>query len=114
MSQEINKNNSEEVDLIRLLNYFKNGVKSFFRALWKIVEFFILLILLIKKNWILVFGLTVLGAIYGKFIQPRMASTDHRQYEMVVLTNPIGNYELYSYAVEVNTPHTNQEALKEI
>lgn len=114
MSQEINKNNSEEVDLIRLLNYFKNGVKSFFRALWKIVEFFILLILLIKKNWILVFGLTVLGAIYGKFIQPRMASTDHRQYEMVVRTNPIGNYELYSYAVEVNTPQTNQEALKEI
>lgn len=114
MSQEINKNNPEEVDLIRLLNYFKNGVKSIFRALWRVVELFILLILLLKKNWILVLGLTLLGAIYGKFIQPMLTSSDHRKYEMVVRTNPIGNYELYSYAVEVNTSHTNKEALKEL
>jgi len=76
MSQELNKNNPEEVDLIRLLNYFKNGIKSIFRALWKVVELFILFILLLKKNWILVLGLTLLGALYGKFIQPMMASKD--------------------------------------
>lgn len=114
MSQELNKNNPEEVDLIRLLNYFKNGIKSFFRALWRIVELFLVLILLLKKNWILVLALTILGALYGKFWHPRTASTDHRKYEMIVRTNPIGNYELYSYAVEVNTPYTNQEALKEL
>lgn len=114
MSQEINKNNPEEVDLIRLLNYFKNGVKSFFRGLWKIVELFIDFILLLKKYWILVVGLVVLGIIYGKFIEPAMKPSDHRKYEMVVRTNPIGNYELYSYAVEVNNPDTNKSALKEI
>lgn len=114
MSQELNKNNPEEVDLIRLLNYFKNGIKSIFRALWKVVELFILFILLLKKNWILVLGLTLLGALYGKFIQPMMASKDSRKYEMIVRTNPIGNYELYSYAVEVNTSDTNEGALKEL
>lgn len=114
MSQDFNRNNSEEVDLIRLLNYFKNGIKSIFRALWKIVEGFILFILLLKKYWILVLGLTLLGAIYGKFIYPMMASKDSRKYEMVVRTNPIGNYELYSYAVEVNNSDTNKEALNEL
>lgn len=115
MNQEFNKNNSEEVDLIRLLNYFKNGIKSIFRGLWKIVELFIDFILLLKKYWILVVGLVLLGAIYGKFIEPAMASSsDYRKYEMVVRTNPIGNYELYSYAVEVNNRDTNKEALKEI
>lgn len=115
MSQEFNKNNNqEEVDLIRLMNYFKNGVKSFFRGLWKIVEVFIDFILLLKKYWILVVGLVVLGIIYGKFIEPAIASNDHKKYEMVIRTNPIGNYELYSYAVEVNNRRTNNQALKEI
>ncbi len=114
MSQEINKNNSEEVDLIRLLNYFKNGIKSIFRGLWKLVELLIEFIILLKKYWILVLGLTLLGAIYGKFIQPRMENKEARKYEMVVRTNPIGNYELYSYAVELNNSETNKDALKEI
>ncbi|SMC31663.1 hypothetical protein [Moheibacter sediminis] len=115
MSQEFNKNNNqEEVDLIRLLNYFKNGVKSFFLGLWRIVEVFIDFILLLKKYWIIVVGLVVLGIVYGKFIEPAMASNDHKKYEMVVRTNPIGNYELYSYAVEVNNGATNNQAVKEI
>lgn len=114
MSQEFNKNNPEEVDLIRLMNYFKNGVKSFFRALWRIVELFIEFILLLKKYWIIVVGLVLLGAIYGKFILPAMKSKDVQSYEMIVRTNPIANYELYSYAVEVNTNATNKEALREI
>lgn len=115
MNQDFNKNNNnEEVDLIRLLNYFKNGVKSIFRGLWKIVELFIEFILLLKKYWILVVGLILLGIIYGKFALPILSPKDNKTYEMIVRTNPIGNYELYSYAVEVNDADTNKRALKEI
>jgi len=106
MSQEINNNpnqNNEEVDLIRLLNYFKNGIKSIFRKLWKLVEFVIQFIILLKKYWILVVSLVVLGAVFGKFIRPMLnGGVATKSYEMVVKTNPVSNYELYAMSAEIN------------
>lgn len=106
MSQEINNNphqNNEEVDLIRLLNYFKNGIKSIFMLIWKLVELVIWFIILLKKNWILVASLILLGAVYGKFIKPMLSGgASVKSYEMVVKANPISNYELYALSSEIN------------
>jgi hypothetical protein len=117
MNQEVNprpNQNSEEIDLIRLFNYFKNGIKSIFRAIGKLFELIIVFIILLKKNWILVLGLVALGAIFGKFILPVLSQNSSQKYEMVVRTNPIANYELYSYAVELNNPKMNPIASKEV
>lgn len=117
MSQEVNNNpnqNNEEIDLIRLFNYFKNGIKSIFRGIGKIFELLIVFLILLKKNWILVLGLVVVGAIYGKFVVPYLNSGEAKKYEMVIRTNPIANYELYSYAVEVNNGYTQEKALNEV
>jgi|GEM_PF-1054619 len=106
MSQEVynspNQNN-EEVDLIKLLNYFKNGIKSIFKLIWKLVELIIWFIILLKRNWILVISLMVIGAVYGKFIRPMLSGgTSMKSYEMVVKANPISNYELYALSNEIN------------
>lgn len=104
MSQEVqnNPNPNEEVDLIKLLNYFKNGIKSIFRGIWKLIEWIIQFIILLRKNWILVVGLVILGAVYG-FLKPSLSNSEPTMsYEMVVKTNPISNYELYAISSEIN------------
>jgi len=116
MSQEINNNpnqNNEEADLIRLLNYFKNGIKSVFRKLWMLVEFVIQFIILLKKNWILVVLMAVLGAIYGQFIRPYVAGgVGLKKYEMLVKTTSITNFELYAFADEVNNQKSDDSNTK--
>lgn len=108
MSQEIYNNpnqnqNNEDVDLIRLLNYFKNGIKSIFRGIWKLMELIIRFIILLKKNWVLVIGLAALGAVYGKFILPILTQNNTwKVYEMVVKATPLSNYELYALSYEIN------------
>ena len=91
----------EEVDLIRLLNYFKNGIKSFFRMIWNVIAFFIQFIILLKRNWILILSLTLLGGIYAMFLRPILES-NIKTYEMVIQSNPISNFELYAFSREVN------------
>ncbi|MFA7448004.1 MAG: hypothetical protein WCY77_06185 [Weeksellaceae bacterium] len=93
---------NDEVDLIRLLNYFKNGIKSVFRKLWKIIEAFIQFIILLKKNWILVIGLTVLGALYALLLRPILENKQSKTYEMIVQSNPVSNLELYAFSSEIN------------
>lgn len=92
--------NDDEVDVIRLLNYFKNGIKSFFRFLWRLIEVIIQFIVLLKKNWIIVGVLTLGGAIYGWYLQQ---NKEIKTYEMVVRTNPFSNIELYAFSEEVNS-----------
>lgn len=104
-----NKSNEEEVDLIKLLNYFKNGVKSFFRKLWSIVETFFQFLILLKKNWIIVIGLTVCGLIYGWYIS-NYSGTENADYEMIVRSNPVSNLELYAFSNEVNNANFVQNS----
>lgn len=91
---------NDEVDLIRLLNYFKNGIKSFFKFIWRIVELFILFIILLKRNWIIVISLIIAGGLFGYYISYSQNSV--RKYEMVVLANPTSNMEMYSLADEID------------
>lgn len=95
-----NKNN-EEVDLIKLLNYFKNGIKSFFKAIGKFFELIIQFIILLKKNWMILFGLTLFGAVYGWYTNFSGVAT--KKYEMVVKSSTTSNLELYSFSNEVNS-----------
>src|SRR5690606_26393993 len=97
-----NPKNGEEVDLIQLLNYFKNGIKSIFRGIGKIFSYLFYFIFLLRKYWILTGGLVLLGIIYGAFITPMMKDTDVKIYEMVVKASPVANLELYAFGEEVN------------
>lgn len=110
MNQE-NMNNSnpnEEVDLIRLLNYFKNGIKSIFRAIGNVINYILQFVVLLRKNWIFIVGLAALGAVYGKFIKPLFSNSEGiKSYEMVVRSNPISNYELYALSDAVNQEEVN-------
>lgn len=92
---------NDEVDVIRLLNYFKNGIKSVFRAIWKMVLTFIQFIILLKKNWIIVVALTVAGIALGWYFQRN--GSEIKSYEMVVKGNPISNIELYALSKEINS-----------
>lgn len=106
MNQEVNRNpnsNNEEVDVIRLLNYFKNGIKSFFRAIWNLILTVIQFIVLLKKNWIIVGVLTLLGLGLGWYYQQK--SEEVNTYEMVVKGNPISNIELYALSNEINSQY---------
>lgn len=92
---------NEEVDLIKLLNYFKNGIKSIFRWIWKGFELIFQFIALLRKKWIIVLALTVAGIAYGWYIKNYVKS-DVMSCEMVVKSNPISNIELYAFSSEVN------------
>lgn len=92
----------EEVDLIRLLNYFKNGIKSFFRKIWKLIELLIQFIVLLKKNWIMVLAFTVIGGLYAMFLRPLLGNKTNKNYEMVIQSNPVSNLELYAFSKEIN------------
>ncbi len=102
MNQEApNSNNSnDEVDLIRLLDYFKNGIKSIFRKLWQLIEVFLRFFVLLKKNWPVVLGLTIAGAAYGFY--KNFTKSESYSYEMVVHSNPVSNIELYAFSSELN------------
>lgn len=104
MSQE-NQNHSknEEVDLIQLFNYFKNGIKSVFSWIGECFSYLFYFIFLIRKNWILTVGLVLAGFIYGAFIKPALKNTDIRTYEMVVKGNPVSNIEIYAFGSEINS-----------
>ena len=92
---------NNDVDVIRLLNYFKNGIKSFFRAIWSIIKSFLYFIVLLKKNWIIVGVLTIAGIALGWYYKQK--SADIKTYEMVVKGNPISNIELYALSNEINS-----------
>lgn len=97
-----NSNNSnDEVDLIKLLEYFKGGIKSLFRKFWQLIEVLLKFILLVKKNWLIIVTLTAMGAAYGWYLD-YFSKSDTMNYEMVVRSNPIGNIELYAFSSEVN------------
>lgn len=102
MNQEVpnSTNTNEEVDLIRLMDYFKNGIKSFFRKLWKLIVVLLHFIVLMKKNWILVIGLIVAGAAYGIYLK-YLETKQFDNFEMVVSSNPISNIELYAFSSEI-------------
>lgn len=104
MSQE-NQNHSknEEVDLIQLFNYFKNGIKSVFRWIGKCFSYLFYFIFLIRKYWILTGVLTLLGVIYGYFIKPMLKNPEIRTYEMVVKGNPVSNLEVYAFGSEIKS-----------
>lgn len=104
MSQE-NQNHSknEEVDLIQLFNYFKNGIKSVFRWIGRCFSYLFYFIFLIRKYWILTGVLTLLGIIYGYFIKPMLKNPEIRTYEMVVKGNPVSNLEVYAFVSEINS-----------
>lgn len=114
MNQE-NQNHSknEEVDLIQLFNYFKNGIKSVFSWIGKCFSYLFYFIFLIRKNWILTVGLVLAGFIYGAFIKPALKNTDIRTYEMVVKGNPVSNLEIYAFGSEINSVKSDDLNSKE-
>jgi len=97
-------NNQEEVDLIRLFNYFKSGIKSFFRGIGRIIESFIYFIILIKTYWILVVSLILLGGIYGFYVNFNQVKP--KNYQMIVKADPNSNLELYAFSSEINSGNT--------
>lgn len=94
--------NNEEVDIIKLLNYFKNGVKSIFRRIGKMFSYIFYFIFLLRKFRILTGSLVALGVIYGAIIKPMLKESDEKIYEMVVKTSPVSNIELYAFGKEIN------------
>lgn len=100
-SQNTPKSGDEEVDIIRLFNYFKKGFVSFFKKIGSLFGYFIQLIILLKKNWIIVSVLSVFGAIYGAVINPLLEGTEIKYYEMTVRSSALSNLELYAFANEV-------------
>lgn len=97
---------NDEVDLIRLLNYFKNGIKSFFRKIGKLFGLVILFILLLRKNWILVGILVVFGVVYGLFKKYQVSDSESQQYEFVLKGNSLSNMELYALGKEIKNNDT--------
>lgn len=113
---EQNKTNqpkNEEIDLIQLLEYFKNGIKSVFKRIGKIIGLFIQIIILLKKNWILVVSFILLGALYGAVIKPLLSKKNSQQYEFVLKGNSLSNMELYSIAKEINNTSSETEVSEE-
>lgn len=97
----------EEVDLIRLLNYFKNGIKSVFRRIGNFFEWLIQFIILLKKNWLILLALTSLGCLIALYSHFNMDGSKSVNYEMVIQSNPISNLQLYAFSEEVK----NQKSL---
>lgn len=93
--------NHEEVDLIKLLNYFKQGIKSIFRKIWQFFEIIFQFIALLKKNWIIIVSLVFLGGLYGWYLHS-FVNNSILSYEMVVKSNPVSNIELYGFSSEIN------------
>lgn len=92
---------NDEVDVIRLLNYFKNGIKTIFRMMWRVVEAFIQFIILLRKNWIIVTLVTLIGCLFGFYV--KYIDVKVKTYEMVVRANPTSNIELYAISNEINS-----------
>lgn len=107
-NQNMDNQPNDEVDLIRLMNYFKNGIKSFFRKIGNLFSYLFFLIYLLKKNWILTLSLIILGAAYGAFIKSMIDDPNEKKYEMIVKANPISNLELYAFGSEAS----NQKSIK--
>lgn len=107
-NQNINNSPNEEIDLIRLLNYFKEGIKSIFKGIVKLFHYLFFLIFLLRKNWKLTIGMIVAGAFFGAFIKP-MIEDSNVKYEMIVRGNPISNFELYAFGNEVNDQSENSD-----
>ena len=104
MSQETQNtpnSNDEEVDIIRLFNYFKQGINSFFRRIGKLFEYIIQFIVILKKNWMIVGGLVLIGGLYGGIINPLLIGSEVKYYEMTVRSGPVSNLELYAFASEI-------------
>ena len=104
MSQETQntpKATDEEVDIIRLFNYFKQGFVSVFKRIGRLFDYFILLIILLKKNWIIVGSLVLLGGLYGSVINPLLEGSEIKYYEMTVRSGAVSNLELYALAAEI-------------
>lgn len=104
MSQETQNrpnSNDEEVDIIRLFNYFKQGINSVFRRIGKLFEYIIQFIVILKKNWMIVGGLVLLGGLYGSIINPLLEGSEIKYYEMTVRSGSVSNLELYAFASEV-------------
>lgn len=100
--------NSDEINLISLLEYFKNGIKSIFNKIGKLFSYFLFLVYLLRKNWILTVGLVLAGLIYGSFIKPMIGDSDIRTYEMVVKGNPVSNLEIYAFGSEINSMKSDE------
>ncbi|HRO08179.1 MAG TPA: hypothetical protein PK047_04880 [Saprospiraceae bacterium] len=105
-TQNSPKKGDEEVDIIRLFEYFKQGFNSIFKSIGKLFNYFIRFIVLLKKNWIIIGGLTLLGGIYGGIIKPLIEGSEIKYYEMIVRSGANSNLELYAFASEVK----NQKA----
>lgn len=111
MNQELNndpKQTREEIDLIVLFNYIKNGIKSVFRKLWELVELFISFIILLKKNWLIFLGITAIGIAFGFYKKYTGVDTSVKRYQMIVKSNPVTNLELYAFASEVNKQNSTE------
>lgn len=108
MDKEIQKNpnsNNEEVDLIKLLNYFKEGIKSLFRKIGQLIEGLLQFIVLLKRQWPILLGLVLAGAAYGFYLN-NFSKSETNSYEMVIHSNPISNIELYAFSSELNQSDT--------
>lgn len=98
MNKDTQPQEENEVDILILFDYFKNGIKQIFQSIGKlfigIFHYLIIYIITLKKHWILVgvlcFGFATLGLLKKNFVSPKY------KYEMVV--NPKFNsvYELYN------------------
>lgn len=120
MNNEPLHNPQNEVDIVALFEYFKNGIKSIFRTIgnffkW-IFQLFLDLLYLVYKNWILVFGLMlifgVLGLFKNAYLSPKF------KYEMIVEPKLNSTFELYNNVSNlsqiINPYFKNEEGLSGI
>lgn len=97
---------SEEVNLIQLLEYFKNGIKSFFRKIGDLLGLFLQFIILLKKNWIVLLSLTMIGIAFALYTHFDKEESESNKYEMVIQSNPISNLQLYALSKEIKNQKT--------
>lgn len=94
-----NKKPQSEIDIIALFEYFKNGIKSFFRGIGQIFLWifrrFMDVLYIIYKNWILVFGLTLIFGLFGTY-KDKVLDKKFK-YEMVVEPQFDSSFELYDH-----------------
>lgn len=99
MNESFNNKPQNELDIVAMFEYFKNGIKSVFR---RIANFFkwifrqiLNLLYLIFKNWWLVFGLMLLFGLLGLFKNQWLGQK--YKYEMVVEPKLNSTFEMYDH-----------------
>lgn len=98
----------DEIDILALFEYFKNGIKSLFKGIGKIINTIVHLLLnyllLLKKNWWVVAACVVLLVAFSLFKNSLIG--EKYKYQMVVEPQFNSSYALYEQIDALNVEAT--------